>query len=431
MKYIFKIIITSILKLQARLVLWKYKPTIIAVTGSVGKTTTKDAIYELLQVSHYVRRSEKSYNSEIGIPLTILGCKSGWGSARVWFKNILEGFALFFFTNHYPKVLVLEVGADRPGDIKNVAKWIKPDVVVITRVPKVPAHIEFFPTPEDIVREKASLISALKPNGLLVLNADDTIVLAMEKEFSGAFTTYGTTEGSVVRGSNRQIAYDERRVARGLAFKVENQGNTIPVQIDGIVGSAYMSSVLAAIAVAAYFKVNIVRNVLAFRDYHGTPGRLRLIQGMHGSTIIDDTYNASPVAMEVALEALKDIKPAGGRRVAVLGDMLELGQYGTRERKRIGVLAGEVADLVVLVGESTDEVLAGIENTSLNEKHIQKFADSKEAGKYLAGILEEGDVVLVKGSQGARMERTILEIMQSPEYRRELLVRQEDEWMNR
>ena len=141
MKNILKKIIIYKITTLARLVLLKYKPKIVAVTGNVGKTSTKDAIYTVLSSEFFVRKSEKSFNSDIGVPLTILGCHNGWSNPILWIKIIIRGIELVVFKNKYPQWLVLEVGADRPGDIKNITEWIKPDVVVVTRFGEVPCKV--------------------------------------------------------------------------------------------------------------------------------------------------------------------------------------------------------------------------------------------------------------------------------------------------
>ena len=134
MKSFLKKIIVSILESEARLILKKYNPFIIAITGSVGKTSAKDAIYTVLAGSvSRVRKSEKSFNSEIGVPLTILGCDNAWSNPFLWLKNILNGLELILLRSNYPNCLVLEVGADHPGDIQKITKWLKPDVAVITQ----------------------------------------------------------------------------------------------------------------------------------------------------------------------------------------------------------------------------------------------------------------------------------------------------------
>ena len=429
LKKIIKKIIIRILQLEARLVLKKYKPGIIAVTGSVGKTSTKDAIYTALDNFLFVRKSTKSYNSEFGIPLTILGCESGWNSPFAWIKNILEGVVLILFNNHYPKWLVLEVGADRPGDIKNVSRWLKPDVLVITSFGDVPVHVEFFASPEDLLKEKSYLVSALKKDGLLVVNNDDPKSSSMREKFDGMTTTYGFGKGTVMMASKENIVYEDNKPV-GVKVRVDYDGNSVPLDLVGVVGRQYIYSALAALSVGVYLKLNIVNMSQALKSYCGSLGRMKLIDGIKGSCVIDDSYNASPVAVEAALKTLENIKTKG-LKIAVLGDMLELGKYTTEEHKKIGKLAGGVCDLLLVVGLRAKSMVAGALLGGLSEKNIIEFEDSQKAGKYLEKIVKEGDIVLVKGSQSMRMERTVEEIMAHPEQKSQLLVRQEEEWRRR
>src|ERR1035437_7829614 len=178
MKNAIKKIIVLILSWQAHQVLKKYQPKIIAVTGSVGKTSTKDAIFSVLSPSRHIRKSDKSFNSEIGVPLTILGCDNGWNNPFIWFSNILHGFSLLISKHEYPDWLVLEVGADRPGDIKDLTSWLKPDITVVTRFGKTPVHVEFFENREELIREKSYLVENLNRGGAAILNYDDEDVQA-------------------------------------------------------------------------------------------------------------------------------------------------------------------------------------------------------------------------------------------------------------
>jgi len=218
MKSLLKKIIISILILEARLVLKKYKPRIIAVTGNVGKTSTKDAIYTVISKVHYVRKSEKSFNSEIGIPLTILGGRNGWNNMFIWIQNIFEGLALIFLKNHYPKCLVLEVGADRPGLMKEITSWLKPDVVVVTKIGAVPVHVEIFKTVEKLIQEKAVLVEALKNDGLLIMYADDENSMSLKSKFAGRVMTYGFSEKSTLMASNEKILYTKAGKPLGINF---------------------------------------------------------------------------------------------------------------------------------------------------------------------------------------------------------------------
>src|SRR3989344_4953390 len=183
MKSFFKKIITSILIFESRIILKKYHPYIIAVTGSVGKTSTKDAIYSVMsRTSMYVRKSQKSFNSEIGVPLTIIGCKNAWNNPLLWIKNILLGLEIILFKTKYPNCLILEIGADHPGDIKSVVKWLKPDMAVITKISDMPVHVEFFSSPEEILKEKLYLAKAVKKNGAILFSNDDIKVKSLIKE---------------------------------------------------------------------------------------------------------------------------------------------------------------------------------------------------------------------------------------------------------
>ncbi len=209
MKDTFKKIIIRLLEIEAKLVLKKYKPTIIAITGSVGKTSTKDAIYTVLSHFFFVRKSEKSFNSEFGVPLTILGCPNGWSNPVQWAENLLKGLWLIIYPHKYPKWLVLEVGAGKPGDIKSIAKWLKPDVVVITRFPDMPVHVEFFGTPAAVIEEKTYLVKALSKDGLLVINADDPKVLELKQKSKAKVLTFGFTEEALFRASHEAISYKD------------------------------------------------------------------------------------------------------------------------------------------------------------------------------------------------------------------------------
>lgn len=143
-KKVSKKVVTAILQFEAQLVLKKYKPNIVAVTGSVGKTSTKDAIFSVLSTSFFTRKSDKSFNNELGVPLTILGLQTAASDPSGWIRNIFDGLALILLTHKYPRWLVVEVGADRPGDIRAIASWLRPDIAVVTRLSDVPVHVEFF-----------------------------------------------------------------------------------------------------------------------------------------------------------------------------------------------------------------------------------------------------------------------------------------------
>ena len=430
-KKIFKKIIVEVLQIEARLVLRKYKPKIVAVTGSVGKTSTKDAVFTALSSVFFVRKSEKSFNSEIGVPLTILGCQNAWNNPWFWLKNMGIGLRVILFKNHYPQWLVLEVGADAPNDIEKIAWWLKPEVVILTKFATVPVHVEFFKSPADLINEKKKIIKYLKKNGTLILNNDDTEMKNISVPEGVRKISFGEGEGAEIRGTNYQIVYENFK-PRGITFKIDYAGKSVPIVLLGILGEHQILPSLVAVAVALSQNLNIVSvsQFLGQREKF-QPGRMSIIAGIKNSILIDDSYNASPIAVEKALVTLADVQVRDGRRIAVLGDMLELGKYSTEEHKKIGKLGATICDLLITVGVRAKDIAVGALLEGMSEKNILQFEDSQTAGQSLQGLIQENDVILVKGSQSIRTEKVIEEVMLCPENKTELLVRQELEWQTR
>ncbi|MCK5059711.1 MAG: hypothetical protein KAR00_01020 [Candidatus Pacebacteria bacterium] len=426
MQAFFKKIIVILLQMEARAVLRKYKPKIIAVTGNVGKTSTKDAIFTVLASSFFVRKSEKSFNSEIGIPLTILGLQNGWYNPFVWLKNIFLGFSLLLFPNHYPKWLVLEVGADRPGDIKKTSLWLKPDIVVMTQIPEVPVHVEFFDTPENVIKEKGYLVAALSSNGLFIVNGDDERALSLKNRTYASSLSYGFNEENAVQASNADILYEDKKPS-GVTFRVNRDGKSIPIRLRNVLGRQHIYPVLAAFSVGLSQGITMVRMGDVFEKAIFPPGRMRLIEGMSESIIIDDTYNSSPTATKEALATLQQVS-VSGRKIAVLGDMLELGKYSIEEHRNAGKMASGICDLLISVGMRSRMTDVGGGAKRMGKKKREVFDTSVQAGEFLKTVVKKGDIILVKGSQSIRMEKVVEAIMAHPEQKREFLVRQEDEW---
>lgn len=428
MTNIFKSVIIFILTVEAKLVLMRHKPKIIAVTGSVGKTSTKDAIYAALSQELYVRKSEKSLNSEFGVPLTILGCETGWKNPFKWISNVIKGAILVVSPEPYPRWLILEVGADRPGDIARVAKWLRPDIAVITSVPDIPAHVEYFDSADAVAREKKALARYLKPDGKLIINGDEERTRSMRVEFRGVSFTYGLESTNDFHASHIEIASENEKPV-GMQFRIDRAGSSVPVLVRGVLGRGRIYSVLAACAVAEVVGLDLISVSQNLSDYSPTPGRMRVVPGIKGSTIIDDTYNSSPEAAYAAIDVLKELK--GHRRIAVLGDMLELGRYTADAHKALGERLVKAVDLLMVVGIRAKAIADAAHEKGLAEKKIRRYGmgESELAGKDLESVLKEGDVVLIKGSQGMRMERTVKEIMAEPQYADKLLVRQDQEWL--
>ena len=435
MRKIFKKIIVFILSIEAKIVLRKYKPKIVAITGSVGKTSAKETIFAALDTSFYVRKSRKSYNSEIGIPLAVLGVETGWGSPWKWFKNIIEGALLIILPNIYPKWLVLEAGVDHPKDMDFIAGLIKTDLVVFSRFPDVPVHAEFFNSPEEIFREKIKLLKTLKNSGALILNYDDKKIRSIKDGSGKHALTYGFDEGANIRASNLEVSYKESKPA-GINFKVNIGGGSFPVFLEGVLGEQFAYSILSAVAVSHALNLNIIKVIEAFQNFKSPAGRMRILDAIFDSTVIDDSYNSSPVALEKALEAFRSIEikkteEGGGRKIAVLGDMMELGRFEKNEHRVSGEIVGEFTDFLLTVGRRAKFIAEGARNSGFPKEKIYEFEDSDSAGEFLKNFIRKGDLILIKGSQSLRLEKVTKTILARPEEAKLLLVRQEKEWQNR
>jgi len=215
----------------------------------------------------------------------------------------------------------------------------------------------------------------------------------------------------------------------GLNFKLEYGGNTFPVILPDVIGMHYVGSALVAIAVAHEVGCDLLASISSVSEFTTPPGRLSLIEGINHSIILDDTYNASPVAMEAALETL-DVM-VGKRKIAVLGDMLELGKFTDEAHRTIGVKASNIAHVLVLVGPRSKFIGNGALESGFAKKDIFHFDTSDMVGEYLAEHIKKGDIVLLKGSQGIRLEKAVEKIMAHPEWKGKLLCRQEEEWRER
>ncbi|MCX6731706.1 MAG: UDP-N-acetylmuramoyl-tripeptide--D-alanyl-D-alanine ligase [Candidatus Parcubacteria bacterium] len=420
-KNFLKNIVVFFLRIEAKLILKKYKPKIVAITGTVGKTSTKDAIALVLAAKFNVRKSEKSYNRELGVPLTIIGAKSAWLNIFQWILILFRGVKILFSNENYPQWLVLEMGVDKPGDMENLISWIIPDIVVFTALAEIPVHVEKFQSSEDLIKEKEKLMTSLKKDGCFVLNGDDKIILNLKESKT---ITYGFEEGLDLMASNYNISPD------GITFKADYKGTIIPVRIPSAFGKQYVYTALAALATGISLDLNLVEMVETLSKFKPPPGRLNLLEGVKKSFILDDTYNSSPIAALAALEVLKTL-PAE-RKIAVLGDMLELGKFTIEEHKKLGRLVKDSnIDLLVTIGPRAKFISDEARATGFNSENIFEFSNSEEAKIPLQEKIKQGDLILIKGSQAMRMEKIVEEIMAHPEQKEELLVRQEPEWQNK
>lgn len=420
MKNILKFIVALMLGFFARAVVHRYRPHIVMVTGSVGKTSTKDAVATVLATRFFVRKSEKSFNSEFGVPFTILGVENPWGNPLAWFSVMKSALALLILPNHYPNMLVLETGADRPGDLARILRMAMPEAVVVTRLPDIPVHVEAYASPENVREEEFSPAYALAADLPLIIPADDLYARDMAVRTPARIISYGFTDDANVRISDVNFYEKEGKVI-GMQAKIGMDGADTQFIVGGSVGKTQLLPVAAAFAIARAFQIPFSEAHEALMEYVPPAGRCRLLTGVNDSVIIDDSYNSSPAAVEEALATLK-MFPHAGRRVAVLGDMLELGRYSAMEHERISALASDSADVIATVGiraRAFGAVRAGAE--------VVSFDNSYAAASALPALIRTGDVVLVKGSQSIRTERIVEALLANPTDAARL-VRQEKAW---
>jgi UDP-N-acetylmuramoyl-tripeptide--D-alanyl-D-alanine ligase len=408
-------IIQHVLRFFAKRALRRYRPLIIAVTGSAGKTSTKEAIFTVLRSQYHdrVRRTILNLNTEIGVPLTILGLRPAGRNPILWMIRCLEAFLISCVVKvkSYPEVIVVEMGADRPGDIRYLVELAPPTIGVVTAVGEIPVHVEYFAGPKSLAREKARLVEALPQDGWAILNFDDLTVLEMRERTQARVLTYGFGEGAAVRATTYELrtrVEDEREVPDGVSFKLEYQGNIIPVRLSGAFGKSVVYAALAAAAVGIAMKMNLVEISEALGDYLPPPHRLCYVPGVKRTSLLDDTYNASPLSMHAALDIVEEL-PAK-RKILVLGDMLELGKYAEAAHRTVGERVARIADIFVTVGERMRFAAHEAIDRGMDTSRIRMFSTAGEAGRYVQEILEPGDLVLVKGSRAMRMEKIIEEL---------------------
>ena len=421
------------LKILAGLILKKYQPEVIGVTGSVGKTTTKEAISAVLSAKFAVRAPLKNYNNEIGVPLTIIGADSPGSNLFGWLSVFFRAWQLIIFKDKtYPKIIILELGVDRPGDMLYLTRLAKPQVGVVTAVSH--SHMEFFGNLEKIKKEKQGLVEALPPKGLAVLSADSELVKSMAEASRAKVLTYGFSSDADLRAVDVRYNFEKGEgFVPGLSFKLEYDGSSVPVFLREAISDKAILSALSAAAVATHFDYNLVEIASALEHFNLPKGRMQVLRGIKQSSIIDDSYNASPDSCLAALETMERAtlkEPA--KKIAIIGDMLELGSYTEEGHMLVGKKAVEAGvSQLILVGERAHHIANGAKEAGFDEDNIFYFSHAKEAGEFAQQRIDKDDLILVKGSQGARMEKAILEIMAEPQRAEELLVRQGSEWENK
>jgi UDP-N-acetylmuramoyl-tripeptide--D-alanyl-D-alanine ligase len=420
-----KKVLEKVLASLAQRIINKYKPKIVGITGSMGKTSAKEAVYAVLKSKFNTRKNIKNYNNELGVPLSIIGHESGGRSLIKWLMVFLKAFRTIFLTDeNYPEVLVLEMGADKPGDIEYLVKCFPCDVGVVTRVG--PAHLEAFKTVENIAKEKQKIVTLLDKDKLAVLNYDDELVKVMAEKVKCDVMYFGYDENADIYSIDLKH-HGEGLGIKGIGFKIAKGGSAVPVLLPGVVGEHQINSALIAATVGLGMGMNLLEITQALKEYKAPRGRMSLVTGK-SCLIIDDTYNSSPKAAFAAVEAVSKLNiDQVARKVAVMGDMLELGDMNDEAHVELGKKIAEAGfDLLIVAGLNKELTAKGAKENGL--ENILKFDDSVKVASEIENIIKQNDLVLVKGSQGSRMERVVKVLMKDSDRAGELLVRQDKSW---
>lgn len=431
--------IEKILRLLAKIIIKKYRPFIIGITGSVGKTSTKEAILLVLKKHFSVRASFKNYNNELGVPLTIINAKSQGKNIFGWLGVIGRAIILIFLPLKFPKVLILEMAADKPDDIKYLTSLASCQVGVLTSIS--PVHLEQFKNIENVLKEKQIIVTHLPPAGWAILNGDDERIVGLRNKIKAKILTFGFSArgGSDVGGSDKndvkaleislvqKYSDDNKLILDGLRFKLDYQGKIIPFFLPGMIAQHQLYSVLAGVAVGLAMNLNLLDIAESLRSFSLPAGRMKLIEGINDSIIIDDSYNASPEATRLALETLSQIQ--ANRKIFVFGEMLELGESSEEAHREIGrLVVDKNIDIFLTIGELSAKAADSAKRKGMSDDKIFSFADPKEISNFLKEKILKNDVILIKGSQGSRMERVVKAMMAQPTKAKDYLVRQGKEW---
>ena len=366
---------TRALQLMAREIRRRSGARVVAITGSIGKTTTKELIANVLASVYRVCRSEGNLNNHIGVPLSLLELR------------------------HEPEVAVVELGMNHAGEISTLVSLAEPEMRVWTNVAEV--HSAFFRSIEAIADAKAEILEGATEKSQLVANAGDPRVMARTKNFPGSVITFGVEMRADVTATQvKSLGLD------GMEAMLKTPVGLTSVRTQ-MLGHGHVANIVAAVAVALQFNVPLEAVVARVAEYVTQPRRGQVIR-LGDITVVDDTYNSSPTALKTTLEAVGCTRECV-RRVAVLGEMLELGAQSAALHEACGRAAVAAGfDAVISVGGSPALALAeGARVAGLPEDVVMTFATSGEAAEYVTNFVRVGDVVLVKGSRGIGMDEIV------------------------
>ena len=356
-----------------------YDIPVVGITGSVGKTSTKDIIASVMSKKFNVLKTLGNYNNQIGLPLTILRLKD-------------------------ENAMVVEMGMNQIGEISNLTKIAKPTVAVITNVGT--AHIGNLGSRENILKAKLEILEGLKENGILVINNDNDMLNKWNRENknkSFKVITFGMENKSDI------MPYDVQLSENGSTYKIDIEGKTYNVNIS-VGGNHFVLNSLCAIAIGRIFNIKMEDILDGIANFELTKRRMQVEKNKQGITIINDCYNANYDSMKAGIEYLAKINAKN--KIAVLGDMLELGNFAKELHERVGKeVAKNNIDVLITVGDLSKYIASEAERMGLSDKNIFCYKTNKEAIKKIKEISKEGDAILLKASNGLNFQEIFCKIM--------------------
>lgn len=344
---------------------------VVAITGSAGKTTTRQICYHALSRRFNVHQSPKSFNNNIGLPLTLLGADSS------------------------AEIVIAELGSNNPGEISNLTRIAAPDIAIVTNVH--PAHLEGFGDLQTIIREKSSISQGLASDGVLIVNADFKDLVEVCRVREAGFVTFGKSQGADYRATDICLEGPTSR------FTVCGTEVRLP-----LAGPGNVENALAAWAVCSQFGLTIEEFAQAVQTLPPVSMRSELLQ-IGTLTVLSDCYNANPASMKNALDILAKLDPTGKRRlVFICGDMAELGEQAERLHAELGELVARTkVGLLLTVGKLAGLVSKSAEADAEHDLQTKCFADTLSACNNLRKFIKDNDIVLVKGSRMAGLETAV------------------------
>lgn len=397
----------------------KHSPKLIAVVGSVGKTSTKLAIATVLSERYRIRTQNSNHNTDMSVPLGILGVEypSDVHSIASWLA-VFKAARLRIKTPQDVDVIIQELGTDAPGDIQAFGMYLKPDITVITSVSA--EHMEFFGTLEKVAAEE---LSAAKFSQLTIVNRDDVDGKYSKYAETNSISTYGLSSPAEYRIELDPASPLDGRM--GKFYAPEWEPLSVNIQL---VGDHSVKAVVAAAAVGAKLGLTAQQIAVGVAKITPVPGRMSILRGMNESIIIDDSYNSSPLAATAAIETLYGIEAP--QRIVILGSMNELGSFTAEAHRQVASLCDPTKlEWVVTVGEIAQTYLAPF---ALEKGcQVKSFKSPYEAGGFVHSVVRPGGIVLVKGSQNNVFSEEAVKVLLRDADDKKYLVRQDDVWMKK